>query len=149
MKYAGESMSKAGNDDIVKVHYTGTLTNGETFDSSREREPLEFTIGKGQLLKMFEEAVIGLEVGKTITVEIPAKDGYGERQEHLAGKIPIEKLPPEIIPEIGLKLQSQTPEGQPIILTITDFTDSEVTLDANHHLAGEDLKFEIELVEII
>lgn len=141
-------MSKAEIGNTVKVHYTGTLTNGDTFDSSKGRDPLEFTIGQGQLLQKFEDAVVGLEVGQNIVIDIAAKDGYGERQDNLVGTIPMEKLPSEITPEVGLKLQSQTPDGQPLILTITAVTENDVTLDANHQLAGQDLKFDIELVEI-
>ncbi len=142
-------MSKAKNGDVVKVHYTGTLDDGTEFDSSREREPLEFTIGERQLLPGFEDVVIGMAVGESSKVNIPAGEGYGTKQENLIAKIPRDQLPKEIEPKIGLKLQTQTPEGQPFLVTIVELDDKEVTIDANHELAGFDLNFEIELVEIV
>ena len=142
-------MPKAKIGDTVKVHYTGTLTNGEEFDSSVNREPLEFTIGKGQLLKDFEQAVIGMSAGDSVKVNIAAKDGYGLRNDDLIGKFPIEKLPPDLKPEVGMRLQSQTEEGYAQSLIITEVSETEITLDANHELADKDLNFDIELVEII
>jgi len=142
-------MAKAQDGNKVKVHYTGTLDNGTQFDSSVGREPLEFTIGEGMLLPMFEEIVIGLEPGETAKVKIPAADGYGLRNEELVIKIEKAKLPPTIVPEIGMKLQMRTPDGQPLVLNITDINDDNIIVDANHELAGLDLNFTIELVEII
>jgi peptidylprolyl isomerase len=142
-------MAKAQDGNKVKVHYTGTLDNGTQFDSSVGREPLEFTIGEGMLLPMFEEIVIGLEPGETAKVKIPAADGYGLRNEELVIKIEKAKLPPTIVPEIGMKLQMRTPDGQPLVLNITDINDDNIIVDANHELAGLDLNFTIELVEIV
>jgi len=142
-------MPKAQNGNKVKVHYTGTLDNETQFDSSVGREPLEFTIGEGMLLPMFEEIVIGLEPGETAKVKIPAAEGYGLRNEELVIKIEKSKLPPTIIPEIGMKLQMRTQDGQPLVLNITEINDDSILVDANHELAGLDLNFTIELVEII
>lgn len=141
-------MSKAQNGNKVKVHYTGTLDNGTKFDSSVGREPLEFTIGEGMLLPMFEEIVIGLEPGETAKVKIPAAEGYGLRNEELVIKIEKAKLPPTIVPEIGMKLQMRTQDGQPLVLNIIEINDDNIIVDANHELAGLDLNFTIELVEI-
>ncbi len=140
---------KAKNGDTVRVHYTGTLMDGTVFDSSRDREPLEFTLGKGQLLKGFETGVEGLKEGEKTNVEISAKHGYGERNEDLVARIALSDLPDHIHPEIGMKIQTQTKEGQTFILTIMDMDEEAMTVDANHELAGMDLNFEIELVEII
>jgi peptidylprolyl isomerase len=142
-------MLKAQSGNKVKVHYTGTLDNGTQFDSSVGREPLEFTIGEGMLLPMFEEIVIGLEPGDTAKVKIPAIEGYGLRNEELIINIEKSKLPPTIIPEIGMKLQMRTQDGQPLVLNITEINDDNIIVDANHELAGLDLNFTIELVEII
>jgi len=142
-------MAKAQNGNKVKVHYTGTLDNGTQFDSSVGREPLEFTIGEGMLLPMFENTVVGLEAGETANVKIPAAEGYGLRNEELVIKIEKAKLPPTIIPELGMKLQMRTPEGHPLIIKVTEINDDHIFVDANHELAGQDLNFAIELVEII
>jgi len=142
-------MKKAVNGDKVKVHYTGYLDDGTIFDSSEGKDPLEFTLGEGQLLKGFENAVEGLQEGDKNKVKIPAKEGYGMPQESLIGKVPLEALPNEIKPELGMKLQSETPEGDRLILKVIEISDEDITVDANHELAGQDLNFDIELVEII
>lgn len=141
-------MSKAKDGDTVKVHYTGTLSNGEIFDTSKEKEPLEFKLGEGQLIPGFEKAVIGLKVGDSTSVDIPSAEAYGETREDLIIKVPKDQLPDEIEPQIGMQLQVNQPDGQPIPVRITDINDSELKLDANHPLAGEDLKFDIELVNV-
>ena len=142
-------MKKAADGDKVKVHYTGYLDDGTIFDSSEGKDPLEFTLGEGQLLKGFENAVEGLQEGDKNKVKIPAKEGYGMPQESLIGKVPLEALPNEIKPELGMKLQSETPEGDRLILKVIEISDEDITVDANHELAGQDLNFDIELVEII
>ncbi|MCC5913768.1 MAG: peptidylprolyl isomerase [Balneolaceae bacterium] len=141
-------MSKAKDGDTVKVHYTGTLADGEVFDTSAEREPLEFTLGEGQLIPGFEKAVKGLEEGNSTTVEIPVEEAYGNVREDLIINVPKDQLPADVEPQIGMQLQVNQPDGQPVPVRITDISDSELTLDANHPLAGKDLKFEIELVEV-
>ncbi len=142
-------MAKAQTGNTVKVHYVGTLDNGTQFDSSTGQDPLEFKIGEGMLLPMFENAVAGLEPGETVNVKIPAVEGYGLRNEGLVINIERTKLPPTIIPELGMKLQMQTKEGQPLLLTITDVQNDFIVVDANHELAGKDLNFKIDLVEIL
>ena len=141
-------MSQVKQNDTVRVHYTGTLDNGEIFDSSREREPLEFTLGQGQLIPGFENGVIDMKVNETKTVEIPAAEAYGEHQAELIQEVPKDQLPPEIKPEIGLGLVSRTPDGREMPLTITEVREESIMVDANHPLAGKDLTFEIEVVEI-
>lgn len=142
-------MSKVKDGDTVKVHYTGKLTeDGTVFDSSEDREPLEFTLGEGQLIPGFEQAVIGMEVGEDTTVDIASEDAYGERREDLELEVSKSDLPDNIDPQVGMQLQMQQQEnGQAIPVQITDVEEEYVQLDANHPLAGKDLTFEIELVE--
>jgi peptidylprolyl isomerase len=143
-------LSKVKEGDTVKVHYTGKLTDeGSVFDSSREREPLEFTLGQGQLIPGFEKAVIGMEEGDNATVNIPSKDAYGERREDLELEVSKSDLPDNVDPQVGMQLQMQQKQnGQAIPVQITAVEDDYVTLDANHPLAGKDLTFDIELVEL-
>ena len=141
-------MSKVKEGDTVKVHYTGTLTDGTVFDTSEEREPLEFTLGQGQLIPGFEKAVVGMNVGDSTEVEIPSDDAYGESREDLVISVPKDQLPDDVEPQVGMQLQVNQQDGQPIPVRITDVGEENLTLDANHPLAGQDLKFEIELVEI-
>lgn len=141
-------MKKAKNGDTVKVHYTGSLDDGTIFDSSEGKEPLQFTIGDGQLLPAFEQGVVGLAVGETTNIQLTAQEGYGLKQDKLIGKLPLEALPPDLTPEVGMRLQMKTPEDQVVILKIIEVSDNDITVDANHELAGEDLNFEIELVRI-
>lgn len=141
-------MSKVKEGDTVKVHYTGKLKDGSIFDSSEEREPLEFTLGQGQLIPGFEKAVVGMEVGDSTTVDIPSDDAYGERREDLELEVSKSDLPDNIEPEVGMQLQMQQQEdGRAIPVQITAVEDDFVKLDANHPLAGKDLTFDIELVE--
>ena len=141
-------MSKVKDGDTVKVHYTGTLTDGTVFDTSEEREPLEFTLGQGQLIPGFEKAVVGMNVGDSTEVEIPSDDAYGESREDLVISVPKDQLPDDVEPQVGMQLQVNQQDGQPIPVRITEVGEENLTLDANHPLAGQDLKFEIELVEI-
>ena len=142
-------MSIAKDGDTVKVHYTGTLKNGEVFDTSKEREPLEFTLGQGQLIPGFEKAVIGLNVGDATKVDIPSAEAYGDSREDLVLNVPKDQLPADVEPQVGMQLQVNQPDGQPVPVRITDVKETELTLDANHPLAGHDLSFEIELVEVV
>jgi peptidylprolyl isomerase len=141
-------LSKAKNGDTVKVHYTGKLNDGSVFDSSENREPLEFQLGSGQLIPGFEKAVNGMTVGDSTTVTIPANEAYGEVNEELILSVEKDRLPADIQPEVGMQLQVQQPNGQPVPVVISDVTGSIVKLDANHPLAGKDLTFFIEVVEI-
>jgi FKBP-type peptidyl-prolyl cis-trans isomerase 2 len=141
-------MSEAKSGDTVRIHYTGTLSDGSVFDSSQGRDPLEFTIGAGQVIPGFDKAVTGMTSGEQKTVTIPCDEAYGQPDPRAVQAIPRGNIPDEIPLEVGMQLQATGPQGQPIIVTVTEFTDAEVTLDANHRLAGEDLTFALELVEI-
>ena len=141
-------MSTATEGSKVKVHYTGTLSDGSVFDTSREREPLEFTVGEGMVIPGFENGVKGMAVGETKTLDIPAAEAYGERNEEYTLKVGRDQLPAHINAELGMTLQVQGEGGQQALVTVTELDDENVTLDGNHPLAGKDLNFEIELVEI-
>jgi len=141
-------MSEAKNGDTVKVHYTGTLEDGTVFDSSKERDPLQFTLGKGQLIKGFEEAVIGMSVGETKLLRIPSDEAYGSHREDLLLKFNKSDFPPDIEPKGGLVINLVSPDGRNLLATITEISGDSITLDANHPLAGKDLTFNIDLVEI-
>jgi FKBP-type peptidyl-prolyl cis-trans isomerase 2 len=142
-------MSEAKSGDTVRVHYTGTLDNGTEFDSSHGREPLEFTLGAGGLIAGFESAVHGMSAGETKTVTIPADEAYGPRRPDLTHEAPRGAIPDEIELVVGLILHAQGPDGQQLTFQVTDFDEETVTLDGNHPLAGEDLTFNLELVEIV
>ena len=141
-------MSAAKSGDTVRIHYTGTLDDGTEFDSSAGREPLEFTLGSGQVIAGFDEAVTGMTVGDKKSVRMEADQAYGERHEELVQEVPLSALPDDIKPEEGMALQSQSPEGHIMNLVVTNVADESITLDANHPLAGQALSFDIELVSI-
>jgi len=141
-------MSQAKSGDTVKIHYTGTLDDGTQFDSSAGREPLEFSLGSGQVIAGFDNAVDGMAVGDSKTVTIPPDEAYGDRHEKLLQEVPRTSLPDDMKPEVGMALQSQSPEGQVMNLVIADVSEESITVDANHPLAGQALTFAIELVEI-
>ncbi len=142
-------MTQAKSGDTVRIHYTGKLDDGTEFDSSAGREPLEFTLGSGQVIAGFDNAVDGMTVGEARNVAIPANEGYGERHEQLVQQVPKTALPDEIQPAVGMQLQSQSPDGQVMNLVITEVADDTITIDGNHPLAGLTLNFDIELVEIV
>lgn len=142
-------MAQAKNGDTVKVHYTGRLGDGRVFDSSANRDPLQFTIGTGQVIPGFEEGVVGMELGQSKTVNIPADQAYGPRRDEMTVQVPKTQLPEDMSPEVGDQLQMRSQTGQPVLVTVTDVNDEAIELDANHPLAGEDLTFDIELVEIV
>ena len=141
-------MSEAKAGDNVRIHYTGKLDDGTQFDSSVGQDPLEFQLGSGQVIPGFDKAVEGMSVGDTQSVRIEATDAYGERHEQLIQTVPRTALPDEINPEVGMPLQSRSPEGQVMNLVITEVTDESITVDGNHPLAGFALNFDIELVAI-
>jgi FKBP-type peptidyl-prolyl cis-trans isomerase 2 len=141
-------MQQVKNGDKVKVHYTGKLTNGEQFDSSTGRAPLEFTVGAGQMIKGFDNAMPGMSIGEKKTVTISPGEGYGEKMEEAIIEFPRENVPPDMPLEIGMKLELRNESGQPIPVTIEDIREDVIILDANHSLAGKELVFDIELVEI-
>lgn len=142
-------MAEAKAGDTVRIHYTGTLSDGSTFDSSAGRDPLEFTLGTGQVIPGFEKAVAGMSVGEAQTVEIPCQEAYGEAQPERRQPFPRDRFPDGVPMEPGTRLQLTGTDGQAIPVTIAEVNESEVILDANHPLAGEDLTFKIELVEIV
>lgn len=142
-------MSEVKSGDTVRVHYEGSLSDGRKFDSSLERDPLEFTVGSGQIIAGFENAVVGMEVGETKTVTVPPEEGYGQHNPELMQKFPREQVPDDIDLEVGMRLQAADREGRPIALTVVEFDDDTVTLDANNPLAGLDLTFEMKVVEIV
>ena len=141
-------MSQAKSGDTVKIHYTGTLDDGTEFDSSAGREPLEFALGGGQVIPGFDSAVDGMAVGDSKTVTIPPGEAYGERHDHLVQEVPKTELPQDMKPEVGMQVQSQSPEGQIMNLIVTEVAAKSITVDGNHALAGQALTFAIELVEI-
>ena len=142
-------MQQVKKGDKVKVHYHGKLTNGETFDTSKGREPLEFEVGGGMVIKGFDKGVTGMTVGEKKTVNIPYNEAYGPKNPEMLIEIPKDKFPKDLDLEVGLPLQMGDGSGQTYQVVITQIKDESVVLDANHPLAGEDLVFEIELVEII
>ncbi len=138
----------AKNGDKVKVHYTGKLTNGEQFDSSAGREPLAFTVGAGQMIKGFDLAIPGMNVGDKKTINIGAADAYGERSDDAVIEFPKSNVPADMILTPGQKLTLSNEHGQPVPVVVVEVKDDIIILDANHSLAGKELVFDIELVEI-
>lgn len=141
-------MSQAKSGDTVKIHYTGTLDDGTEFDSSAGREPLEFALGGGQVIPGFDSAVDGMSIGDSKTVTIPPGEAYGDRHDQLVQEVPKTALPEDMKPEVGMQLQSQSPDGQIMNLVVAEVAEESITVDGNHPLAGQELTFAIELVEI-
>ncbi|MCR9181560.1 MAG: peptidylprolyl isomerase [Flavobacteriaceae bacterium] len=141
-------MSQVKENDTVRVHYTGKLENGQIFDSSLQREPLEFTLGQGQLIPGFEQGVIDMKVNEKKTINIPHTEAYGEVREELFHEVEKDKLPEEMKLEVGMGLISKAPDGSERQLILHEIKDETIVVDANHPLAGKDLTFELELVEI-
>jgi len=142
-------MVKAKEGDTVQVHYTGKLGDGTVFDSSEGRGPLEFTIGQGHVIAGFQDAVVGMDPGENKTVHIAADQAYGEHHENLVLSVSRAKLPEDVDLETGDRLQVRRKDGKTIKVIVTDISESSITLDGNHPLAGKELVFDIELVEII
>ena len=141
-------MTQVKSGDTVRIHYTGTLADGSTFDSSAGRDPLEFAVGSGQIFPGLDAAIPGMTVGDKITVEVPADQAYGHSAPNAQQAVPRAEIPADIPLEVGTQLQVQTPQGQVMPVTVVELTEEQVVLDANHPLAGKDLTFAIELVEI-
>ena len=141
-------MQQVKKGDTVKVHYHGRLTDGTTFDSSAGREPLEFEVGSGMVIRGFDEGVTGMAVGDKKTISIPSEEAYGPRQEEMVIEFPITNFPPDIKPEVGMTLNMHTENGQELPVVITAINEEAVTLDANHPLAGQELVFDLEMVDI-
>ena len=142
-------MPKVKNGDTVKVHYTGSLSDGHIFDSSTDREPLEFTVGAHQVVPGFEQAVLGMSPGESKTSLIPADQAYGQRDNRLIIRVSKSQLPPGMAVKLNDQLQMRNGDGRVMNVTVAEITDDELVLDGNHFLAGRDLTFDIELVEIV
>ena len=140
--------AQAKNGNTVQVEYTGKLQDGTVFDSSVGKAPLEFTLGAGQMIPGFEKAVLGMKVGQSKTVTIPAAEAYGPHRDEMVMVIPRTQLPQGMTPKVGQKLQTTTNDGANLTVTVTAVSDTTVTIDANHPLAGKDLIFEIKLVSM-
>lgn len=141
-------MQQVKTGDVVKVHYTGKLASGEQFDSSVGREPLEFTVGAGQMIKGFDAALPGMVKGDKKTVNISAEEGYGERSDDAVIEFPKSNVPEDMKLEKGMSLTLSNQQGQPVPVVVVEVKDDVIILDANHFLAGQELIFDIELVEI-
>ncbi len=142
-------MTQAKAGDTVRLHYTGTLEDGTTFDSSAGRDPLQFTVGSGEIIPGLDREIAGMAVGDTKQVTVPAEDAYGAHDPDRQQVVPRDQIPDNIPTEPGTQLQLQTPDGQAVPVVVTERTETEVTLDANHPLAGKALIFDVELVEIV
>ncbi|SHH93181.1 FKBP-type peptidyl-prolyl cis-trans isomerase [Marivita hallyeonensis] len=141
-------MTQVKTGDTVSIHYTGTLADGATFDSSEGRDPLEFTVGAGQIIPGLDEAIPGMAVGDKKVVDVSADQAYGQPDPNARQAVPRAEIPADIPLEPGTQLQMQTPTGQVVPVMVAEVSETEVTLDANHPLAGKDLTFAIELMEI-
>jgi len=142
-------MTQAKQGDTVNVHYTGKLGDGKVFDTSRERHPLRFTIGKGQVIAGFEQAVVGMNAGDSKRAVIPVDQAYGPRRDEMIVTVERSTMPPDLDPELGQRLELTQTDDSTMLVTVTAKTDSTLTLDANHPLAGKDLTFDIELVGVV
>ena len=141
-------MTQVKTGDTVHIHYKGTLQNGTTFDSSEGRDPLVFEVGSGQIIPGLDSAIPGMTVGEKKTVEVACLEAYGPINPGMRQSVPRDGIPDDIPLELGTRLQMQTPEGQMLPVTVVEVSETDVTLDANHPLAGQDLIFDIELVLI-
>ena len=139
---------KVEQNKNVSVHYTGKLKDGSVFDSSVDREPLNFTVGEGKLIPGFEQGVVGMGVNEKKLIEIPFNEAYGEVKEELIQEVSKSNLPSDLTPEVGMQLQSNGQDGSTILVTIVKVEEDKIVVDANHPLAGKDLLFDIEVVEI-
>ena len=142
-------MKQAKIGDSVKVHYTGKMDDGTVFDSSVDREPLEFTIGENQVIPGFEDAIVGMLPDEPKTITIPADKAYGAHNPEMVVTVDKARFPENLEPQVGQQLQMRQEQGQEIVVVVTDVSESNVTLDANHPLAGKDLTFDLQLVEIL
>ena len=142
-------MGQAKNGNKVKLHFTGKLDDGTVFASSADSEPIEFTLGQHEILPGLEEAVEGMAIGESRTVKISSEQAYGQRREDLTQEIPKEHLPADLAPEVGQRLRIDRPDGEPVLVSVAAVSDATITIDGNHPLAGQDLTFELEMVEIL
>jgi peptidylprolyl isomerase len=142
-------MAQAKKGDTVRVHYTGKLEDGTVFDTSLNRHPLQFTIGNGQVIAGFEQAVAGMNTGESKTAVIPVELGYGQRRDDMIVTVKRDQLPPDLTAKVGQRLEITQADDQVLLVTVTGITESSITLDANHPLAGKVLTFDLELVGIV
>lgn len=142
-------MAEVKNGDTIKINYRGTLDDGTVFDSSEGREPLQFEVGSGMVIPGFDKGVLGMSIGQKKTINIPVEEAYGPVQDEMFMEFPIERFPADMKPEVGMSLNMSNGSGQAIPVVIAEVLDEVVVLDANHPLAGEDLTFDLELVEIV
>ncbi|NIO33175.1 MAG: peptidylprolyl isomerase [Gemmatimonadetes bacterium] len=142
-------MQKAKNGDTVRVHYTGKLKDGNVFDTSVRREPLEFTLGESKVIRGVQEAVAGMAVGESKTIQVPPDKAYGAHRRDQVFEVVRGELPATVEPEVGQRFEYRQPDGPAIPLTVTEVTEETVTLDGNHPLAGKELTFDLELVGIV
>lgn len=148
LKLKNKTMSQVKENNTVKVHYTGKLSDGQVFDSSEGKEPLEFTLGQGRLIPGFEKGLIDMKLNDKKTITIEADEAYGAVREDLIQEVPKTELPPEITPEVGMGLVSKSSDGQEMNLLVAEVREQSIVLDGNHPLAGKDLTFDLEVVEI-
>ena len=141
-------MTEIKNNDTVSLHYTGTLNNGEQFDSSEGRDPLTFEVGAGQVIPGFDKAVLGMKEEESKKFTIPAEEAYGEENAELIYEVPKSSIPEELKPHEGQRLVSNLNDGRQIPVTVKAIKEDTITLDANHPLAGQDLTFDIKIVEV-
>jgi peptidylprolyl isomerase len=142
-------MAEANSGDTVKINYTGKLNDGTVFDSSEGRDPLEFVIGENTIIPTLESSVIGMNIGDKATVEVTAENAYGPHQPDAIQTVERSMIPAEVELAVGAQLQATAPDGQVLVLTVSSIEDTTVTLDGNHPLAGQDLTFDIELMEVV
>ncbi|WP_143306996.1 FKBP-type peptidyl-prolyl cis-trans isomerase [Chitinophaga vietnamensis] len=142
-------MQAVKNGDTIRVHYHGRLTNGTTFDSSEGRAPLEFKVGAGMVIRGFDNGVLEMQVGDKKTIHIPVDQAYGPKSPEYIMDFPKENIPADLNPEVGMELQMSNPQGHVMPVKVIAVNADSITLDANHPLAGEDLVFDLELVEIL
>lgn len=148
LKLKNNIMSQVKENDTVKVHYTGKLADGQVFDTSEGKEPIEFTLGQGQLIPGFEKGLLDMKLNEKKTVNIPKEEAYGEPRAELVQEVEKSQLPEEIKPEVGMGLVSKTPDGQEMNLVVSEVKEDTIVVDGNHPLAGKDLIFDLEVVEI-
>ena len=142
-------MAQAKTGDTVKVHYTGKMEDGTVFDTSADREPLQFVVGEGQLIPDFEQAIVGMNPGESKTIQIPSDRAYGPHVQEMVMVVDRTDFPADLKPQVDQRLQVSQSDGRTFAVTVTDVSESKVTLDGNHPLAGKDLTFEVQLSDIV
>jgi peptidylprolyl isomerase len=142
-------MTEAKSGDIVRIHYTGMFADGTKFDSSKEREPLQFEVGAGNVLPGLDKQIVGMSVGDVQTIKIPAEEAFGQHDPHKIQKVPRTNVPADLDVRPGLQIQARSSGGTPMTISVVDVNSEEITVDVNHPLAGRDVVLEVELTEIV